>query len=338
MPLGGLRLRDESGGSVKEARKLVKQAFKNAPQLKEAKGQAFYAVGGTWRAMGRLHMARSNYPLHVMHNYEISTKEAQKLCSRLTENRPSSIRGIEAVSSSRRGLMPYGAVLLSEIMAVMKPSSIVFSAVGLREGYLYSLLPDSTKASDPLVTAAEEWAVLRARSPVHAKELAQWTAKAFKAFGVKETKDEKRYRKAACMFADMTWRSHPDYRGDQALNLISNANLVGVDHSGRAYMALATYFRHEGLLDPEVSPALQSLATNEQAKLARLLGALFRVGYLFSAAMPGKLPKLTFSGNQADGYFLNVPREMNALRGERLDRRINGLQSVLKTQVTWRDV
>ncbi|MEL6745805.1 MAG: exopolyphosphatase, partial [Pseudomonadota bacterium] len=268
-PLGGLRLRDESGGSGKAARALVKKALKGAPQLKQAKGETFYAVGGTWRAMGRLHMARNNYPLHIMHNYEISAKEAQMLCRRLTDNRPGSIRGIEAVSSSRRNLLTYGAVLLSEIMAVMKPKSIVFSAVGLREGYLYSLLPKRTRTLDPLVAAAEEWALLRARSPVHAKELAQWTGKAFKAFGVSETADEKRYRTAACMFADITWRSHPDYRGDQALNLISNANLVGVDHPGRAYMALATYYRHEGLMDPEVSPALRKIASPEQAQKAR---------------------------------------------------------------------
>jgi len=336
-PLGGLRLRDESGGSVKQARALVKKALKGATQLKEAKGQTFFAVGGTWRAMGRLHMARSNYPLLIMHNYEVSAKEAQMLCSRLTENRPGSIKGISAVSSSRRGLLPYGAVLLSEIMAVMKPSSIVFSAVGLREGYLYSLLPKRVRNSDPLVTAAEEWALLRARSPVHAKELVAWTGKAFKAFGVEETADERRYRTAACMFADITWRSHPDYRGDQALNLISNANLVGVDHPGRAYMALASYYRHEGLMDPEVSPALQKIASPNQAQKARLLGALFRVGYLFSAAMPGQLPQITFSGNASDGYTINVPRSMNAFRGERLDRRINGLQSVLNAPVMWGD-
>ncbi|MEL6966554.1 MAG: Ppx/GppA phosphatase family protein [Pseudomonadota bacterium] len=335
LPLGGLRLRDESGGDIAKARHIVKAALKNAKQLKEAKGQAFYAIGGTWRALGRLHMARANYPLHIMHNYEISAKEAQKLCRRLTQNRAGSIRGIEAVSSSRRGLLPYGAVLLSEIMAVMKPSSILFSAVGLREGYLYSLLPKKVRRADALVTAAEEWAVLRARSPVHAKELVDWTGRAFEAFGVSETKDEKRYRAAACMFADMTWRSHPDYRGDQALNLISNANLVGVDHSGRAYMALAIYYRHEGLVDPSVSPAILRVAKEGQAEKARLLGALFRVGYLFSAAMPGRLPHVQFRKNEGEGYDLCVPEAMAGFKGERLDRRISGLANVLNAPIHW---
>ena len=46
------------------------------PQLKAAKGRTFYAVGGTWRSLARLHMAQTGYPLHVMHGYVIRAREA----------------------------------------------------------------------------------------------------------------------------------------------------------------------------------------------------------------------------------------------------------------------
>jgi len=187
LPLGGLRLREQSGGSVIAARKLARTALKGNPVLKASKGGIFYAVGGTWRALGRLHMARDKYPLTVMHNYEISSKEARKLCSRLTGKNGAAVRGIDAVSSNRRALMPFGAVLLSEIMSVMKPERIVFSGLGVREGYLFSLLPPKVQISDPLLSAAEEFAVLHARSPLHARELIEWTGEAFKTFLVDET-------------------------------------------------------------------------------------------------------------------------------------------------------
>ena len=150
LPLGGLRLQDQSGSDVIAARKFAREALKGCKVLKAAKGGTFYAVGGTWRALGRLHMVRSKYPLTVMHHYEIGSKEARKLCSRLTGKNPSAVRGIEAISSNRRALMPFGAVLLSEIMAIMKPERIVFSGLGVREGYLYSLLPPQVQKSDPL--------------------------------------------------------------------------------------------------------------------------------------------------------------------------------------------
>ena len=338
LPLGGLRLRDASGGSIAETRKIVRKALKDNPVLTKAKGGTFYAVGGTWRALGRLHMARCKYPLHVMHNYEITTEEARKICTPLTKDNSKehlvNIRGMDAISSNRRSLLPFGAVLLSEIISIMKPDKIVFSAVGVREGYLYSLLPDKVKKTDPLITAAEEMAVLRSRSPKHARELVKWTGEAFKVFGVRETKDEKRYRKAACLLADITWRSHPDYRGDQALNIISNANFVGVNHPGRAYIALASYYRHEGVVDDEFSPTIRAIANDNIHDRAKLLGALFRVAYLFSAAMPGMLPKVSFAADGQD-VVLIVPKKLANFEGERLGRRIAGLGKVLEKEVQW---
>lgn len=335
LPLGGLRLQDASGGSVEEARRIVREALAGNRVLKEGKGGVFYAVGGTWRALGRLHMARCNYPLHIMHHYEISSDEARKICRRLTKGHGAAVRGIEAVSSNRRALLPFGAVLLSEIMRVMKPESVIFSALGVREGYLYSLLPDKVKKADPLITAAEEMAVLRSRSPAHAREMVIWTGKAFDAFGVGETRKEKRLRMAACLLADITWRSHPDYRGDQALNLISNANFVGVDHPGRAYLALASYYRHEGLVDDVVAPELLAIAPNRIAYRAKVLAALFRIAYQFSAAMPGVLPQIKVAG-EADAVLIDVPKSHEDFLGERLDRRIKGLSDVLDRPVSFR--
>ena len=76
----------------------------------------------------------------------------------------------------------------------MKPSRVSFSQGGVREGYLYSLLPENERLQDPLLSAARELAVLRARSPEHARELAAWTGQMLPAFGVRETVEEGRYR------------------------------------------------------------------------------------------------------------------------------------------------
>ena len=338
LPLGGLRLQDQSGADVIAARKFVRESLKSVKVLKQAKGGTFYAVGGTWRAMGRLHMVRSKYPLTVMHHYEINAKEARKLCSWLTSKKASSVRGMDAISINRRALMPFGAVLLSEIMAVMKPDRIVFSGLGAREGYLYSLLPEKVQKLDPLLIAAEEFAVQRARSPIHARELVKWSAAAFKAFGVDETEQEKRYRTAACLLADITWRSHPDYRGDQALNLISNADFVGVDHAGRAYLALASYYRHEGLVEEEFSPDLITIVSRRKRYRAKLLGALFRIAFQFSTAMPGVLPHVGFRADTEGPVELTVTPEVADFEGELLYRRIKGLAIVLDRPVEWVEV
>ena len=331
VPLGGLRLADDSGGDLKRARAIAREHVGADKILRKGRGGTFYAVGGTWRAFGRLHMERRDYPLHVMHEYSISGDDARELTRSIVAG---DAAGMAAISSNRQKLLPFGAVVLDEVIRVMKPERIVFSALGVREGYLYSLLPKETRKADPLLVAAEEFAVLRSRSPVHARELARWSGRAFEALGYDETADEKRCRKAACLLADISWRSHPEYRGDQALNIISNGAFVGVSHEGRAYLALANYYRHEGLLSDDLSPALIAVASSRVRERARLLGALMRVAYLFSAAMPGIVPRVAFE-RDGDAVRLLVPRDLARFEGERLAKRLSQLGSAIGCEVTF---
>src|SRR5262245_66587168 len=109
--------------------------------------------------------------------------------------------------------------------------------------------------------------------------------------GLEETAEERRLRHAACLLADIGWRAHPDYRGEQSLNIIANAAFVAIDHPGRVYLALAVFFRHVGLVDEELSPRIRELASTRVLDRARVLGAALRVAYIVSASTTGVLPK-----------------------------------------------
>jgi exopolyphosphatase / guanosine-5'-triphosphate,3'-diphosphate pyrophosphatase len=75
--LGGLSLMDLSGKSPKKAIKVVRDALKEAPLLERLRGRTFYAVGGTWRNLARLHMAQRNHPLRVMHGYGLAPRDVE---------------------------------------------------------------------------------------------------------------------------------------------------------------------------------------------------------------------------------------------------------------------
>jgi len=218
--------------------------------------------------------------------------------------------------------------VLQEIVRVMQPGRIVVSAVGVREGYLYSLLPEGQRAEDPLISAAEELSTLRSRSVHHARELAEWTGAAFETFGVAESPDEARYRRAACLLADIGWRAHPEYRGTQSLNIIAHASFIGIDHPGRAFIALTNLFRHEGVYDDIASPEMRALATPRYYERAKLLGALMRVVYLLSASMPGVIPRLEWVRRGDRALTLLIPRDKAGLMGERPEGRVAQLAKV----------
>ncbi len=328
LPLGGLRLQDMAKNSLAQAAKIARDELARAKLLKGGQGRPFYAVGGTWRNLARLYMEMTSYPLSVMHHYEIGVDSAANFLKQVAKGEIEKIRGIEGVSKNRRSLLPYGAIVLQEIMAAMQPSKIIVSALGVREGFLYSLLSKAEQKADPLISASEELARLRSRSVTHAHELVEWTGKTFAAFGIEETVDEARYRQAACLLADIGWRAHPEYRGKQSLNIIAHASFIGVDHPGRAFLALANAYRHEGIFNESIAPEIKALATPRYIERARVLAAAMRVVYLLTAAMPGVMPRLKWQSRGNGVLALVLPAPLADLYGERPAGRLAQLARV----------
>jgi exopolyphosphatase / guanosine-5'-triphosphate,3'-diphosphate pyrophosphatase len=323
-PLGGLRLEEQSGKTIKKAEKIIAEAIEQSKILADGQNRAFYAIGGTWRSLARLHMRQKGYPLHVTHQYSIQSGEAADFCRMVARRDIDSLDSIDVVSRSRRALLPYGAAVLEQVIKVMKPSQIVMSALGVREGLLFDLLDKKEKARDPLIAACEELAHLRSRSPRHVRELAPWCATVFSAIGLDETEEEARLRLAACLLADIGWRVHPEYRGEQSLNLIAHAAFIGIDHPGRAFLALANFYRHEGLIDEALSPRIRELASTRLMERARALGATLRVAHLISGAMPDVIGRTRIEP-RGKALTLVLPKDLAPLGGARVLRRLGAL-------------
>jgi exopolyphosphatase / guanosine-5'-triphosphate,3'-diphosphate pyrophosphatase len=324
LPLGGLALRDLSANSLAKAERIARHELAGVDFLKTGRNRDFYAVGGTWRALARLHMAQKGYPLHVMHGYVIPATDAVEFLRLIRRVDPESLSRIESVTSARRPLLAYAAVVLEEVARIAKPRRIVVSALGVREGLLYSLLGKKERKRDALIAAAEVLNVLRSRSPAHGEELVAWTDRFMASSGIEETVDESRLRHAACLLADIGWRAHPDYRGEQSLSIISNAAFAGVDHPGRVFLALTVFFRHVGLVEDELSPHMRELVTSRMIDRARVLGAAMRVAYLVSGAMPGILPHTPLTVVRGS-LRLKLPGKYRDLGGERVFARLRQL-------------
>lgn len=331
LPLGVLRLQEQSGGSVRKARRMASSTLAEAGPVLKTGAPTLYLIGGTWRALARLHMVRSKAPLHVMHQYRMPTKAALRFCDELLEGDVEALGGIERISRQRRGLLPYGAAVLSELIRVVQPAALELSALGVREGLLYDMLDHRVRRQDPLIAGASELGYLRSRSPAHTEELIVWTRSMLGALGVEETALQSRLRQAACLLSDIDWRGHPDYRGEQSFNSIVFADLVGINHPQRAFVSSCVFFRHVGADEEALNPIVRRLIEPSDIHRAKLLGVAFRVAYLISAAMPGFLTKTRFE--RADqALVLVIPPSLADLDGERLRKRLGQLARLLELE------
>jgi exopolyphosphatase/guanosine-5'-triphosphate,3'-diphosphate pyrophosphatase len=320
LPLGSLSLMDLSERSPKKAARIVRETLSNVKLLQLLPGRTFYAVGGTWRALARLHMRQRQYPMNVMHNYMIPSRDALEFARLVERIEVDALMEIEAVSSARRPLLAYGAAVLEEIIRQANPKEIVISALGVREGLLYSQLPMEAQAEDPLIVSAREFNCLRSRAPAHGEELFEWTSRLFATTHLEEDEEDRRLRHAACLLSDISWRAHPDYRGAQAYDLVANAAFIGVDHPSRAFLALAAAYRHLSNED-FVTPQSRSLVSARQLDRARIIGAAMRVAYNISAAMPGVLPRAPMVLDKGH-VVLTLPAALAPLSSERLQSRM----------------
>jgi exopolyphosphatase/guanosine-5'-triphosphate,3'-diphosphate pyrophosphatase len=324
LPLGGLALLDLAKRSLKRAERVTFEQLSTVASLKEGRGRTFYAVGGTWRALARLHMWQKGYPLHVMHGYSIPAREALEFARLVRRVDPETLSQIEAVADARRPLLAYAAIVLEQVVRIARPKFVVLSALGVREGLLYAQLKKKEQKTDALLSAAGGLNLLRSRSPRHGEELIAWIDRFMRSSGLGETGEEKRLRHAACLLADIGWRAHPDYRGEQSLNIIAHAAFVCVDHPGRAFLALTVFFRHVGLANDELSPHVRELVSSRMLDRARVIGVALRVAYLVSAAMPGVLPYTPLAVNHGK-LKLKLTGRFADCDGERLSTRLRQL-------------
>jgi exopolyphosphatase/guanosine-5'-triphosphate,3'-diphosphate pyrophosphatase len=337
LPLGGLALLDASGSKIDKAVDLADEQIARIPWLSKGRGRVFYAVGGVWRAIARLHMQEVGYPLRVMHGYVVPAKEMTGFCEDIRKAKKlASLKGMKDVSRARREVLPYGALVLERLLRRLDPGQVLFSVFGIREGLVYGLLSEAERRKDPLLSFCADYARLRSRSATHAAELCTWTDALFEAPGPKETDEERRLRHAACLLSDISWRAHPDYRGEQSMALIAHAALAGIDHAGRVFLALAIYFRHVGAggeeeMPDELPERLRALLPKKLYRRARIVGAAIRAGHMISIGRPGIIDetRLFYDGRK---LVLSIPRSYAALDGERLRRRFSVLAGLLDSE------
>ena len=265
LPFGALRLTSDSDRDLD-------QALAQLNWLDRARDSTFYPVGGTWRTLARLHMTEIGHPVRVIHHYEIAYREAVDYCRLVAGLSPDSVARISSVPRGRRKALPAAARILGRILDRIRPRHLVFSAFGLREGFLYDRLDHSTQLLDPLISGS---AALGARGGRFggSEVIFNWIEPVFAG----ESAAQSRLRLAACHIADIGWLEHPDYRAEHAFLRVLRMPVVGVDHEERAALASAVYIRYGGSFKDEQFRAVRGLLTPEWIAWASKLGLAQRL-------------------------------------------------------------
>ena len=241
----------------------------------------FYAVGGGFRALAKAHIWAAGSPVRVVHGYTVEADEIRAFAKQLWHLPADRLARMPGVASRRVPTLPSAAVLMERLIKHLGPERIVFSALGLREGWLYAQLPAAERYLDPLLEGARLFGLPLSRVPRFASALARWTEGLFTG----EVPADKRLRLAVCAVSDMAWRDHPDVRAEESFRRLLQFPFIGIGHTERVFIALTIHARYAGQLDDKwLKPAL-SLLSPSLRRRAMILGRVLLLGYRFSGGV-----------------------------------------------------
>ncbi len=325
VPLGPLRFMDRKGGFDKAALRAATRE-KLRPLAKEfsVKGGTLHLVGGACRAVARVHMWRSGYPVSVIHEYETGGKELAETAGWITSASEAELSAVPGLSSSRAATLPAGAAILREAIGVLGPERVMACGFGLREGVCFAHMPDEIRARDPLVDACRAQEDRRARFPGFGAEIAEFLL----GFLRPQEAEEVRLIRAVSHLVDVNWRTHPDYRASACVESVTRMQVTGAGHHGRAFMAAALLGRHKGGKKIAADEQMLSLLDPETRAKADTVGRAIRLGTTLSGSARGILPMCTLEP-RGEALVLEVAPDIEALVTGDVERRLASIAQPL---------
>ena len=278
LPIGTLRMAGAFAEDPEAIARQLREALSEVEWLGEPGRTNFYPVGGSWRALARLHIDRADHPLHIVHDYAPPASEIAMFAGSISRLRPTALGATAGIARRRARHLPYAAMLLAELLEVVGPRTVRFCSTGVREGLVHSRLPADEQAADVLLSAAEALGRREARFPEFAEALFEW---------LEPLLGEKQWRRlalAACHLADISWREHPEYRAEQGLLRVARHNYLAAGHGERAFLGLAVFGRYGGdLATSAAAKRLGPLLGEDGRRRAEILGRAMRLAWRLSA-------------------------------------------------------
>ena len=135
------------------------------------------------RAIARIFIEQTNYPLHVVDNFTIRAEEALSLSRLMAGLSRSTLAKVSSLSPSRVKSVQYATEVLGSLIEIAQPSHVVFSGFGMREGQMLQHLPEEMRHQDPLIAGAETLAEKTGRFSLNGAEVANLVSPLFPSSG-----------------------------------------------------------------------------------------------------------------------------------------------------------
>ena len=305
----------------------VREAIDGEPWIGSAPGLPLVGIGGTARALAKIHQAYTKYPLPQTHNYDMLAADTDALFAVLRDAPAEKRKKMPGLSKDRVDLIVPGIAILRAFREACRASRYVICGAGLRDGIFFDSLPGRSEVDHVLDYSISSLVRLYPGAPL--AHLEHVTRLSGELFG--KLRQEHPFPPEAATWlrtASMLFRigGSIDYYSyaKHTFYLMTNAHLNGLTHRGILIAAaIASYKNRSGVrqLHAEYKPLLSESDIETICRLGTLLQlaiALDRSESQSAAGIAAEIGggKLLLRPHRADSPLAIERKEIEALSAD----------------------
>lgn len=304
-----------SDQALKELEQLVEQALLRQPWLKQSPGFPLVGVGGTVRALGKMHQAYVKYPFESTHNYPMTGEAASELFELLRKLPIGKRKNFPGLSKDRVDIIVPGLAILRTIFRAVGASHYLICGTGLRDGLFYATrFPDRPRLDDITMYSVNNLAALHPEAPM--QHTAQVNRIVLQLTGLLKARLSDGDN--AMLFIDIASTLHRigagidyyDYKR-HTFYLIINSRLNGLSHRELLICSLIASYKSKNRTK-QIAAYYRPLLSEEDIALVCKLGTLLQLAIALDRSETQAIGKL--EAEESDGKLhLRAVRASGAL-------------------------
>ncbi|WP_052723922.1 Ppx/GppA family phosphatase [Paenibacillus wulumuqiensis] len=268
--------------SVSELQALVLEAAREHPWISSNPGLPLVGLGGTIRAVGKMHQRKRKYSMEQIHQYTLQPEDTdyyyQQLPSLTNEQR----KRIGGLSKTRSDIIVPGTIILHTMFRHMQCDHYIISGTGLRDGLFFEWDRGKDNAVLDNVLEYEIHAAL-SQEPLprqrHLRQVDKLSVQLYEALGEGQGDawNRKLLRTAALMHQVGMKVGYHEYE-EHTRYLLTTRAVAGLDHRETVLVAFIAIFGSKGKIKKRrISVEYADILHPKDEERIRRLGALLQL-------------------------------------------------------------
>ncbi|MAH78607.1 MAG: hypothetical protein CMP41_01605 [Rickettsiales bacterium] len=267
--------------------KFIKENL-NKNKIKEC--EKFYAVGGSFRALAKLHMYLTEKNIKIIQDYVIPAKDIDKVIKKAVfyENKFNP-EILNKITKSRRESLPYALNVLEKLIEFYSFKEIHFSSSGIREGFILQQLKIKERVINNLKNERNTFIFQIQRlanktiSSNMVKHLYSW---------ILQCSDFLEFNNqlllSACWISNIAWDVHPEHRRLYAMERILWYPFYGITRTERIELSIIMYFRHSNALKDDLIEKYYNTVDKNVRMRCKFIGQILRLAHHITGSVSEK--------------------------------------------------